>query len=154
MAIFAKQNPMAKLILDNELIAEAFFEDACLLGIMAPLSDYHFCNLIKQDLGFDLRNDLSSEIAFTRKKREYFFSVFKCEEPNSSVIHYVYSNKCDGEYLLPEFKHLDYVWLIHGSDAKTYPVQPLIQAVRSIAGVQLIVELTNEKIKNKQHLVL
>ena len=145
---------MPKLILDNELIAEVFFENACLLGIMAPMNDYHFCNLMKQDLGFDFRNDVSSEIAFTKRKRDYFFSVFKYHEPNSSVVHYVYRNKCDGDHLLPEFKHLDFVWLIHGCDTRAYPVQQLVQTVRAINGVQLIMELTNEKIKNKQHLVL
>ena len=32
-------------------------------------------------------------------------------------------------------------------------LQQIINPVRSIAGVQLVVELTNEKIKNKEHLV-
>jgi hypothetical protein len=30
----------------------------------------------------------------------------------------------------------------------------LIADIRNIPGVQLVVELTNEKIKNKQHLIL
>jgi len=29
----------------------------------------------------------------------------------------------------------------------------LIQAIRSLTGVQLVTEMTNEKIKNKQHLI-
>jgi len=32
-------------------------------------------------------------------------------------------------------------------------LQQIISPVRSITGVQLVVELTNEKIKNKEHLV-
>jgi len=145
---------MPKLTLDNATIAEAFFEDTCLLGIMAPLNDYQFCNLLSEGLGFDFRDDMYSEIAFTKKKREYYFSVFKYAEPNSVVVHYVYSNKYDGDLLLPEFRHFDFVWLIQSCDPKQYPVQQLVQAVRSISGVQLVTEITNEKIKNKQHLVL
>jgi hypothetical protein len=32
-------------------------------------------------------------------------------------------------------------------------VSQMISSIRSISGVQLVVELTNEKIKNKEHLV-
>ncbi|MEO7311036.1 MAG: IPExxxVDY family protein [Chitinophagaceae bacterium] len=145
---------MPKLVLDNDLIAEAFFENTCLLGVVASMEDYHFCNLVKHELGFDFRNDLSSEIAFTKRARKYYFSVFKYQEANSSVVHYIYANKCDGDLLLPEFKHLDFVWLICVGEGYTYPIQQLMQAVKAIKGVQLITELTNEKIKNKQHLVL
>ncbi|MES2777157.1 MAG: IPExxxVDY family protein [Bacteroidota bacterium] len=145
---------MAKLILDNASLAEAFFEDTCLLGIVAPVEDYHFCNLVKEELGLDFRNDISSEIAFTRKMRKYYFSVFKYQEPNSSVIHHIYANKCDGDHLLPEFRHLDFLWLICMGEGMAYPIPQLVQAVKTIKVVQLITELTNEKIKNKQHLVL
>lgn len=145
---------MAKLFLDNEQLAEAYFEDACLLGIMAPMADYQFCNLVTQDLGLAFRNDTASEIILKKKKRDYFFSVFKYCEPNSSVEHFIYNNKWDGEYLLPEFKHLDFAWLIHGMDGSVAAVRQLVDAIKAISGVQLIIELTNEKIRNKQHLIL
>jgi myosin-crossreactive antigen len=144
---------MAKLVIDNDLLVASFFENTCLMGIVAPLSDFHFCNVLKQQLGFQFRNDLASEIAFKKRKRDYYFSVFKFEEPSSAVVHYLYCNKCDGELLLPEFKHLDFLWLVQ-FDSSVYPITTLLQAVKSIAGVQLIVELTNEKIINKEHLIL
>ncbi len=147
-------NNMAKYKLNNDALSEAFFEDTCLLGIVAPIEDYHFCNLIKDGLGLDFRNDITSEIAFNKRTRSYFFSVFKYMEPNSSVVHYIYANKCDGDHLLPEFKHLDFVWLIYMGEGMAYPIQELMQAVKNIKAVQLITELTNEKIKNKEHLVL
>ncbi len=145
---------MAKLTLDNAWLSEAFFEDTCLLGIVAPVADYHFCNLIKEGLGLHFRNDISAEIAFTKKNRKYYFSVFKYEERNASVLHYIYANKCDGDHLLPEFKHLDFIWLIRFEQGMVYPIGQLLQAVKSIKAVQLITEITNEKIKNKGHLVL
>ena len=145
---------MPKLVLDNASLAASFFEDTCLLGIVASMEDYHFCNMIKQELGFDFRNDVSCEIAFNKKTRKYYFSVFKYQEHNSSIIHYIYVNKCDGDHLLPEFKHLDYIWLICTGEGIIYPIKQLMEAVKTIKGVQLITELTNEKIKNKQHLVL
>ena len=68
---------MTKLILDNEQLAENYFEDSCLLGIMATMPDYQFCNILKQELDFHFRNDPSLEIILKKKNRAYYFSVFK-----------------------------------------------------------------------------
>jgi len=145
---------MAKLVLDNELLAEAYFEEACLFGIMAPIPDYQFCGLLQEQMGFSFFLDPASEIILKKKERNYYFSVFKYLEPNSSVEHYLYNNKWDGGLLLPEFKHLDFIWLIHGLDACGLQVGQLMQAIKNIGGVQLITELTNQKIKSRQNLIL
>ena len=65
----------------------------------------------------------------------------------------MYNNQFDGEYLLPEFKHLDFLWLMRGDGITNELTQQKTESLRSITGVQLVVELTNEKIKNKEHLV-
>lgn len=145
---------MAKLILDNDSLAEAFFENACLLGIMAPMPDHQFCGLIREGLGFQLRNDPLLEITLTKRKRQYYFSVFKYTEPVSKVEHFVFNNKCDGEYLLPEFKHLDFAWMIKEVDPSSDQVRFMIAAIKALNDVQLVIELTNEKIRNKQHLMM
>jgi hypothetical protein len=89
----------------------------------------------------------------TKKTRNYFFAVYEYAEPTTTLTHYIYRNQFDGEYLLPEFKHLDFLWLMKGDMVEEGALQYLINAVRSISGVQLVLELTNEKIKNKEHLV-
>jgi hypothetical protein len=65
----------------------------------------------------------------------------------------LYNNEFEGEYLLPEFKHLDFLWLMKDDPVSDEELQQIINPVRSITGVQLVIELTNEKIKNKEHLV-
>ena len=57
------------------------------------------------------------------------------------------------EYLLPEFKHLDFLWLLKGDTITEESLDNLIQSIRSVNKVQLVVELTNEKIRNKEHLI-
>ena len=42
-----------KLKIDNEIIAQEFFEDSILLGIVAPVKDYQLCWQLNQILGFD-----------------------------------------------------------------------------------------------------
>ncbi|MFN2456764.1 MAG: IPExxxVDY family protein [Chitinophagaceae bacterium] len=142
-----------KLVLDSKDLTDGFFEQTRLLGIMASMKDYQFCwqlnNLLK--VNFRLNNDI--EIQLTKKKRDYFFSVYEFAENNSSLTHYLYNNQFDGEYLLPELKHLDFLWLLKGDSISEHTLQQLMQSIRKIKAVQLVVELIHEQIRNKEHLI-
>ena len=142
-----------KLKIDNEALAEEFFEDAALLGIVAPIKDYRFGWQLNQLLGLNFRVNNDIEIQLTKKQRKYFFSIYEYAVPAISLTHYLYNNEHDGEYLLPEFKHLDFLWLIKGDPIATEDLKILIQSIKTLPGVQLVTEMTNEKIKNKQHLI-
>ena len=142
-----------KLVLDNKELTDCFFEDTRLLGVMAPVKDYQFCWHLNSSIGLDFRLNNDIEIKLIKKKRSYFFSVYEFSEPNRFLSHYVYNNQFDGEYLLPEFKHLDFLWLMKGDEVSDASLQETMQTIRSINSVQLVLELTNEKIKNKEHLV-
>ena len=142
-----------KLSINNHDLAEAFFEDSRLLGIMAPVKDYQFCWQLNNLMGMDFRINHEVEISLKKKKRDYFFSVFEYQEPTGSLVHYLYNNQFEGEYLLPEFKHLDFLWLMKDDFVSDKDLQDRIGSIRSISAVQLVIELTNEKIKNKEHLV-
>lgn len=142
-----------KLVLDTKELTEEFFSDTRLLGIMAPVKDYQFCWHLNTNIGLDFRMNNDIEIKLVKKRRSYFFSVYEYNEPARFLSHYVYNNQFDGEYLLPEFKHVDFLWLMKGDEVSDTSLQETIQTIRSINSVQLVVELTNEKIKNKEHLV-
>jgi len=143
-----------KLKIDNETLAEEFFECSRLMGIVAPLKDYQFTFYINQHLGYKFRINNNLEIQMKKKERNYFFSIYEYEVPSSCMIHYLYNNQFDGEYLLPEFKHLDFLWLIKGDEIENEELAAMMLVIKSLPGVQLITEMTNEKIKNKQHLIL
>ncbi|MFN4285706.1 MAG: IPExxxVDY family protein [Lacibacter sp.] len=143
-----------KLKLDNELVADAFFENTWLLGIVAPLEAHQFVWHVNNTLRFDLRINNSLEIQLVKKNRNYFFPVYTFHEPLQALEYFLYKNVFDGEYLLPEFRHLDYLLLAKGDLPDASAFQNLQQALRQINGVQLVVELAHEKIKNRQHLVL
>ena len=151
--LLQNQNYLSKLILDTQDITDGFFEDTRLLGIMAPMKDYQFCWQLNNILGVDFRVNDDIEIQLKKKNRNYFFSLYEYQEPATALEHYIYNNQFDGEYLLPEFKHLDFLWLMKGDIVTDIMLQQQVENIKSIAGVQLVVELTNEKIKNKEHLV-
>ena len=142
-----------KLKIDNETLVEEFFECTRILGIVAPLKDYQFTWQINQALGASFRINNSLEIQLKKKDRNYFFAIYEYAVPGCCLVHYLYNNQYDGEYLLPEFKHLDFLWLIKGDPVPAEDLKNLMQSVRTIQGVQLVTEMTNEKIKNKQHLI-
>lgn len=142
-----------KLKIDNEILVEEFFDCTRLLGIVAPQRDYQMIWSLNQYLGYSFRINHNLEIQLRKKDRNYFFSIYEYRVPSCSVAHYLYRNAFDGEYLLPEFKHLDFLWLIKDEDAVTSDISNIIKSVKSLPGVQLVVEMTNEKIRNKQHLI-
>jgi len=144
---------MAVLALSTQDIINDFFEDAKLLGIVTTVKDYRFCWNLNEMLNLDFRVNHELEIKLFRKKRRYYFSVYEYQEPNTSLCHYLYNNLNDGEYLLPEFKNLDFLWLMKNDTVTHEYLEQLKSLLMSIPEVQLITELTNEKIKNKDCLI-
>ncbi len=142
-----------KLKIDNESLARDFFEDVVLMGIVAPVKQYQLSWQLNQLLGFDFRMSTDYEIELNKKNRKYFFSIYEYPVPAVCTTHYLYNNHFDGEYLLPEFKHLDFLWLIKGDPLSAEELNSLLQSIRTLPGVQLVTEMTHEKIRNKQHLI-
>ena len=142
-----------KLKLDNDILAANFFDECRLLGIVAPMKDYKFIWYINNMLGMNMRLNINLEIPMIKKDRRYYFSVYEYEVPGSALTHYMYSNQYDGEYLLPEFKHLDFLWLTKFEYLDDHNFSKLLESVRKLPAVQWVSEMTNEKIKNKQHLI-
>ena len=143
-----------KLKIDNDALADEFLEDAVLLGIVAPMKDYQFCWNLNQLLGFDFKINNDYEIQLNKKKRNYFFSVYEYKSPLNSFVHILYNNQYDGEHLLPEFKHLDFIWLIRGDILEKEELNALIKSVKTVPGVQLAAPISPDQIKNKLHLII
>ena len=143
-----------KLKIDNDDLEEEFFSDAFVMGIVAPQKDYSFIWNINQMLGFKFVINHNLEIQYRKQKRDYFFSVFEFQVASSNIDHFLYNNQHDGEYLLPGFKHLDFIWIAKGETLDKSEFQQLQQSVRYLPSVQLVIEITKEKIKNKQSLIL
>lgn len=142
-----------KLRLDLEELAEDFFRNSRLIGIVAPIKDYQLCWQLNQLLSIDLRNNNDIEIQLKRKRRDYYFAVFQYNEPNNALVHYVYNNQFDGEYLLPEFRHLDFLYLLKGDIVGDDFLANLMDTIRKINGVQLVMELAHDKVRNKGHMI-
>jgi hypothetical protein len=145
---------MAKLIIDNQQIAEEFFEDARLLGIQCPVEAHRFVWMANRHFGYRFAYQNDGEIRMRAQKREYEFPIYHCRESNMEIDHYLYLNNDDGKHLLSELKHIDFLWLLKGESTDNSFVSTLMSELRKMDQVLLVVELTNEKIKHKEHLVI
>jgi hypothetical protein len=142
-----------KLKLNIEDMTEEFFDSTRLMGIVAPVKAYQFCWQLNNRLRFDFRINNEIEIQLAKRQRKYFFGVYEFHEKDNSQQHYLYNNQFDGEYLLPEFKHLDFLWLLKGDIVADDRLAQLMGCVRAVPGVQLVMELAHDKIRNKGHLI-
>lgn len=142
-----------KLKLTMDDLAGEFFEDTRLLGVVAPVKDYLFCWHLNNRLRFDFRINNEIEIQLTKKQRQYFFEVYEYPESGNCLKHFLYNNQFDGEYLLPEFKHLDFLWLLKGDLVADDKLKELMNSIKTVPGVQLVMELAQDKIRNKGHLI-
>ncbi|MEO6135978.1 MAG: IPExxxVDY family protein [Ginsengibacter sp.] len=142
-----------KLKINNDVMIDDFFEETRLLGIVAPIEQYRFCWHLNQNLNFDFRINNNIEIQLNKKTRKYFFPIYQYGQQAGTIQHFLYNNEDDGEYLLPEFKHLDFLWLMKDDMMSETEITIFKNTIKDIPSVQMVIELTNEKIKNRQHLV-
>ncbi len=144
---------MQKLQLDINVLNNDFFEGTRLLGIIAPVKNYQLCLQLNNSFGFNFRLNTDIEIIIKRKGRDYIFSIFQSAELNNTLNHYLYNNHYDGEYLLPEFKHMDFLWLLKDGFIEEEKLNWIKESIRSIKGVQMVAELSPDQIKNKGNMV-
>ena len=142
-----------KLKLNIDDMTDGFFENTRLIGIVAPVKGYQLVWQLNNRLRFNFRSNNELEIQLTKRQRKYFFGIYEYQEPGNALQHFLYNNQFDGEYLLPEFKHLDFLWLQKGDTVPDEKLAHLMNSVKAVPGVQLVMELSQEKIKNKGHLI-
>ena len=104
-------------------------------------------------LGVEFRLNSDAELHLRKSRRDYYFNLYEWTEPESHLTHYIYHNQNDGNFLLPEFKNMDFLWLMKGDMVEDEKIGTIATRIRNISGVQLVAELTSEQIKNKGNMM-
>ncbi len=145
---------MKILKLNIEEINDDFLKGTRLLCITAPIKKHLFCWHLNTHLGFTFKLCNEKEIPVQRKNRKYYFSIYHSHEANNPFIeHILYHTQYDGEYLLPELKHMDYLWLVRGEVIEDAQFNWIREGIKKISGVLMVAELTPEQIKSKGNLI-
>ncbi len=143
-----------KLVLDIDKTTGDFFEGSRLLGIMIPVKNYRFCWMLNHYLPYDFCILPDVDLHIKKKNRDYHFPVYHSPDSQRNVDHYVYQNQDDGEYLIPQFRNLDFLWLIKGDEIDQQFVKDLIALIKPLKGLQMISELDFDGLKHKENLVI
>jgi hypothetical protein len=145
---------VTKFRLVTHAAVDDFFQDARLLGITSRTKEYQLCWEVNRTLGFQFKMNNELEVMLLKKKKKCFFTVYECQESMRFTVHYLYSNHYKGEYLLPELKHIDYIWLVKGNYYSDEEIRWLIEGIRKIAHVQLVTILRPGELKSRENLIL
>jgi hypothetical protein len=146
---------MTKHKLDMGDLTETFFEDTRILGLVAPVKDYQLCWHLNNVLRFDFRNNPEITIELKKKSLDttFYFKVSEYREPYRALAHYLYNNHFEGEYLLPEYKKLDFIWLLTGDVVTDEFFEHLMDMVNQLSCVSMVLELHPSGIRNKGNLI-
>jgi len=142
-----------KLTLDNEEMVEDFFDQTYCLGVVSPIKPYQFCWLMNYYLGMDFRVCIDDDVEMKRSSRTYRFNLYHYRSEESHV-HYIYQNQYDGGFLMPEFKHLDFIWLIRMEEYQTDLLNDIMESLKTMDQIQLVVQIPEDQFKNPEHLII
>lgn len=163
---------MANLVLDINEMRETFFADAAMIGIAAAQPGYRLCWLLNNhfDINFvsvpeqticmivnkggketvksitETMQGFAFPDAANEKEEQYFFPTYLHSLPNSCYKYMLYQLKCGKKELLPEAKHLDYLWLIQTAEPE-HDKHTILEQLRQVPEVQLAQELTTVHLK-------
>jgi hypothetical protein len=138
---------MAKLVLNMDAAQQDFFEDTAMIGIVSAEQGYRFCWIVNNHFGYDFKNYPEQEVVRQRKDgTQFYFPTYQYDLDNSCYKYLLYKLKSGPESLLPETKHLDYLWLVQTSDSM-HDAHFILGELRKIREVQLCQMLVAEQVK-------
>lgn len=144
-----------KLVLDVNSLSEEFFEDTCLFGVQITAGIHRLVWQVNEMIGFRFQIDYDKQIKFIHRERDYYYNVYAYREDAMGLDHYIYTNAYDGEFLIPDLQYFDCLWLMKGEALPPPDERNLLQtAIRSLPDVQMITEMSTEKIKMRERLIL
>jgi len=146
--------PASVYKLDNDSLSDIFLDDARLLGLVSAAKDYQLCLQVNNTLQFDFRLDKNLEVRMKKGRKNCYYNVFVFNESMKSVNHYLFNNHFRTDFLLPELKQFDCLWLVKGDYYHTGELKQLIELVREIECIRLAAELPLSEVKNRSNLTL
>ena len=169
-------------VLDMTQMQERFFSETAMVGIASSLPGYRMCWAINRFFGTEFINVPENtitmkEVKDTKTEKNAAQSLVKQVQPdmfgaveeekgaffhfptyshsfvNSSYNYILYQLKSENRVLLPEVKHLDYLWLIQTAQSG-HDMHMILDQLRKMKDVQLAQELTAHHLKKSIDLLV
>lgn len=139
-----------KLVLDQAYLEEEFFENSLMLGLVCPLASYKFIWQLQTSLNFDFRRNHDFDVAVN----ECHFPIYYLQETDKMIEHFIFANRRQGNYLIPELKNIDYVWLLKGNNALMPYRAQIVDKLKLISSIDSCFHVPIESLKSKHLLIM
>jgi hypothetical protein len=144
-----------KLKITNDDLTDEFFSNVNVIGIVSTLKGYKFCWSLNHHLSLDFRLHPDMEVQLEKRRIFYYFNIYAYDDQDLNSSHLLYENESKGEYLVPEFKHLDYLWLVRSEDDNTITIiDNLLERLRNLDIIQMATKMQLSNIKSKENLII
>ncbi len=139
-----------KLVLDNSMLEEEFFEDALLIGIVCPLPSYRFIWHINEAFNYPFERKHEFEVDVNKVQYE----VYNYTEEEKLIDHMIYTNRKNTRFLLEEARHIDFIWMIKGGFLPQEYTKQLPEVLKQVNSVVHVFVLNPLQLKSKHLLIL
>ena len=144
-----KQN----LKIDLSILEDDFFNGVHLIGISSALQCFELCLQLNKKMGYKLKLNPSIQLEYLKNNRKYYFKVYQTNDLKNQVKHYLYVNVDDGQYLMPEIKNVDYIFMVKSNFTNNEYFNKILQNIKSFSFIQLAFEINIKQLKNPSNLL-
>ena len=120
-----------------------------LLGIATAERDYRLCYMLTEALGWEITRLPNHEIELRERTTKFSVGTFKCLQPLTGSVFYLFANKHNGELLLPEAGNFDYLLKTEGAYKG---IKDLLKKIKQIDAVLTAAEIAVKTLKNYDRL--
>ncbi|MBP6456960.1 MAG: IPExxxVDY family protein [Chitinophagaceae bacterium] len=138
-----------KIVLDNQLVEDFFFNDVRLIGIASPLESYEFVYLVNQCFNFNFKRNHE----LMRSRDEIDFAAYDFFDTKKHANHIIYSNRNKTDFYLTELKNVDFIWMIDCQSNLSQLIKDSLEIIPKLKNSPYCFEIKIEQIKEKQLLL-
>lgn len=139
-----------KLILDNAILEEEFFEDIQLLGIVCPSESYQFIWRIQEAFNYSFVRNTDYDIYVDEKT----FRVYSYQQPERFLEHFIIGNRQGTNFLLSEIKNVDYIWMLKGNVFNQKEPTLISSHLTQLKDVVHVFPIDSANLSKRQYLIL
>lgn len=145
-----KKNRPPKMILNNALLEEEFFEEVALIGMVCPMRSHRFVWEVNKgfDISFHREHELQIEI------KEDLFPVYVFDDHLKQTEHFIFSNRGYHTFLLPEAKNIDFIWMIKSGSFLREEKEHVISGLSQLQSIQYVAEMDASSLTSRSLLII
>jgi len=123
-----------------------------IIGISSHENDYRLSWAINSQLGFKFSRTANLELFNEKIQEKQIFSVFSHIEEEYELKYYLVSNTGENGFLLPEYRNVDFLFLIQGEISEN-ELDKLLAQLKKIEIIRLAFQISNLPAKSLEKLV-